>query len=85
MFDPGDYAIAVRWLGRAAEDGQLRTFELDESAPQVVINSTELRLSNIMIELVRVPPVAIGHSRISSSMDIYKRRLVPRPKAWSLC
>ena len=78
VFDPGDCTIAVRWLGRAAEDAQLRTFELDESAPQVVINSTELRWSNI--ELVRVPPVGVAlrrSSRNAASTRLLKQYQLP--------
>ena len=59
----GDYAIAVRWLGRASEDSQLRTFELDKTSAQVVINSTELRWSDI--ELLRVRPLGPAPHRSS--------------------
>ena len=62
MFSPGDYAIAVRWLCRASEDSQLRTFELNKSKPKVVMNSTELRWSNIELNEVRPLRPAVRRS-----------------------
>jgi hypothetical protein len=54
-FDPGDYAIAVQWLTRLTEDPQHRTFEIVPEAAKFVINSTELRYTDVELELV--PPI----------------------------
>lgn len=55
-FDPGDFAIAVRWLKRVESDEQQRTFELSSTDDdQFVINSTELRHSGF--ELDKVAPL----------------------------
>ena len=55
-FDPGDYAIAVRWLNRAEDGEQQRTFNLcSTNSTQFVINSTELRHS--CFELDKVAPL----------------------------
>ena len=41
--DPGDDAIAVRWLDRGDDDEQQRTFNLcSTDSTQFLINSTEL-------------------------------------------
>jgi hypothetical protein len=65
-FDPGDYAIAVQWLIRLDEDPQHRTFEVDNDAPQYIINSTELRYANVELELV--PPIGTPLRRSSRGM-----------------
>ena len=45
-FDPGDFAIAVRWLERVDGDEQQRSFEFSRTdGSQFVISSTELRHS----------------------------------------
>ena len=51
-FDPGDCAIALRWLSRVSEDSEQRTFEDDDTAPQITLNSTELR--HVTVELTAV-------------------------------
>lgn len=56
-FDTGDFAIAVRWLTRLAEDPQQRTFELDTSSEQFIINSTELRFSELELDKHEVQPI----------------------------
>ena len=65
-FDPGDYAIAVRWLARLAEDPEQRTFELTGEEEQFVINSTELRYVNVSLDLV--PPVNAPTRRSSRGL-----------------
>ena len=65
-YDPGDCAIAVQWLARAAEDPEQRTFELVEGGEQFVINSTELRFSGVSLELV--PPMGPAVRRSSRGM-----------------
>jgi hypothetical protein len=65
-FDPGDYAIAVQWLKRLDEDPQQRTFEVDTSAKQYVINSTELRFTDVELELV--PPIGPAVRRSGRGM-----------------
>ena len=42
-YDPGDCAVAIRWLTRASEDAEQRTFELDTDSELFLVNSTELR------------------------------------------
>ena len=54
-FDDGEYGIAVRWLARLPEDPELRTFELEGDSEEFVINSTELRCTQI--ELIPDRPV----------------------------
>ena len=55
-FDPGDFAIAVRWLERVDDDEQQRTFEFSSTdGSQFVINSTELRHNGF--ELDKVAPL----------------------------
>merc|ERR1712022_99101 len=55
-FDNGEYGIAVRWLGRMAEDPELRTFELAAgSTDEFIVNSSELRCTHI--ELIPDRPV----------------------------
>ena len=81
-FDPGDYAIAVRWLARLAEDPEQRTFELTGEEEQFVINSTELRYVNVALDLV--PPIVApvrrsnrGLTRAQSSGNqVLKRKYV---------
>ena len=47
-FDDGEYGIVVRWLGRLAEDAELRTFDLvADCTEEFIVNSTELRCSQI--------------------------------------
>lgn len=47
QFNSGDHAIAVRWFDRLSEDAQQRTFELGPNSEQFVVNSTELRWTNL--------------------------------------
>ena len=65
-FDPGDYAIAVRWLARLGEDTEQRTFELTGEEEQFVINSTELTYVNVSLDLV--PPVNAPTRRSSRGL-----------------
>ena len=65
-FHPGDYAIAVMWLARLAEDPEQRTFELTGEEEQFVINSTELRYVNVSLDLV--PPVNAPTRRSSRGL-----------------
>ena len=56
-FDDGEYGIAVQWLGRLAEDSELRTFDLAaDCAEEFIVNSTELRCSQIEM----IPVQALG-------------------------
>ena len=78
-FDPGDHAIAVRWLARLAEDPEQRTFEFTGEEEQFVINSTELRYVNVALDMV--PPIAApvrrsnrGLTRAQSSSNQVLRR-----------
>ena len=54
----------MRWLGRLAEDPELRTFELDaDCTDEFIVNSSELRCTHI--ELIPDRPVgpAVRRSR----------------------
>ena len=53
MFDPGDYAIAVRWLHRVSDDSEQRSFEYDATTPQMTLNSTELPCVKIELDTVK--------------------------------
>lgn len=53
MFDPGDCAIAVRWLRRVSDDSEQRSFEYDATAPQMTLNSTELRCVTVELDTVK--------------------------------
>jgi hypothetical protein len=66
-FDEGDIAISVRWLERASEDSQQRTFELQDNGEDglSVVNSTELRYINI--EMEQVAPVGAPPRRSNRS------------------
>ena len=67
-FDEGDCAIAVRWLQRLSEDPEQRTFEyhVNDTAEVSVLNSTELRHTNIELELV--PPMGATLRRSNRSV-----------------
>lgn len=56
----------MRWLSRVDEDPEQRTFELDGSGEEFLINSTELRHSNVDLELV--PPMQPALRRSSRAM-----------------
>jgi hypothetical protein len=78
-FDPGDYAIAVRWLGRLAEDPQQRTFELAPESEEFIINSTELRFKDVELELVPpLGPVVRRSARPMSKAQSSKGRVLNR-------
>ena len=65
-FDPGDFAIAVRWLERVDDDEQQRTFEFSSTdGSQFVINSTELRHSGF--EFDKVAPLGPIPRRLARS------------------
>jgi hypothetical protein len=72
-FDPGDFAIAVRWLERVDDDEQQRTFEFSSTdGSQFVINSTELRHSGF--ELDKVAPLGpIPRRSARSSTQVSSR------------
>ena len=72
-FDPGDFAIAVRWLERVDDDEQQRTFEFSSTdGSQFVINSTELRHSGF--ELDKVAPLGpIPRRAARSSTQVSSR------------
>ena len=84
-FSSGDYAISVKWLSRLAEDPEQRTFELDHtSVEQFVINSTELRLSNL--ELDKVSPLGPAprrqlraSTRNNTNSRVTKEKFTHRP------
>ena len=65
-YDPGDYAIAVQWLARVAEDPEQRIFELVEGGEHFLINSTELRFGGVGLELV--PPLGPAVRRSSRGL-----------------
>lgn len=66
-FTAGDYALAVKWLDRLSEDPEQRTFELNhESVETFVINSTELRMSNLELDKV-VPTGAAPRRQLRAS------------------
>ena len=79
-FDPGDYAIVVRWLSRLAEDPEQRTFELTGEEELFLISSTELRYSDVGLDLV--PPVLapVRRSNRSSTQAQSSRGQVLKPK-----
>jgi hypothetical protein len=68
-FDQGDFAIAVKWLSRLDEDPEFRTFELsnDPSEEDFVVNSTELRLASVELELVSPIGEVVRRSSRSST------------------
>ena len=45
-------AIVSRWLSRASEDAEQRTFELTNQGEQFLVSSTGLRHVNIELDLV---------------------------------
>ena len=60
----GEYGIAVRWLGRLAEDAELRTFDLAaESTEEFIINSTELRCTKVELTPVQPAGPVVRRSR----------------------
>ena len=61
-----DCAIVSRWLTRASEDAEQRTFELDTGSELFLVNSTELRHVNIELDLV--PPLEPAVRRSSRGM-----------------
>lgn len=61
-----DCAIVSRWLTRASEDAEQRTFELDTSSELFLVNSTELRYVNVELDLV--PPLEPAVRRSSRGM-----------------
>ena len=84
-FDDGEYGIAVRWLGRLAEDAELRTFDLvADCAEEFIVNSTELRCSEI--EMIPVQPVgpAVRRSGRGKGRDRGRPTTGPRPGQYTL-
>ena len=80
-FTQGDYAIAVRWLNRLEEDPEQRTFELIGDSNQFVVNSTELRLTKIEMERVRVAGAPV---RVSARASTRAQQRVDRPVKYNL-
>jgi hypothetical protein len=72
--------IEVEWLDRTADDSNRRTFELWEAPaglPTFTFNSTELRMVNVVLEVMRPPrqePHVVARERRSAAVACDVRR-----------
>ena len=86
-FDKGDLGIAVKWFSRLEEDDiEHRTFELDYDVEQFVINSTELRWSNIQLEPIDpvATPVRVQTRRSPRHHGVQRQEPALRPGKYTL-
>ena len=86
-FDPGDSAIAVRWLERVDDDEQQRTFEFSSTdGSQFVINSTELRHNGFELDKIApLGPIPRRSARSSTQVSSRARACGTKQYPTSIC